>query len=292
MKNTTLAGHILALLTVVVWGTTFTSTKILLNDFTPVEILFNRFFLALIALWLMHPHKLKLNNPKEEWYFAGAGLAGITCYYLFENIAINLSTASNVGIILSIAPFFTGILAHRFLESEKLSSTFFISFTISMLGVVMVSYNGSETATGNLFGDFLAVSAAFAWGCYSVLVKKINGFNYNMIAVTRRIFLYGVLFILPTLPLFGYTFNVENILKPVNFLNLIFLGLVASALCFVTWNQATKYIGAIKTSMYIYAAPIVTVTTAVIILNERITFLMVLGTIFLLTGLIIAERRK
>lgn len=111
MENKQLTGHILALVTVLFWGTTFISTKILLNDFSPVEIQFYRFIIGLAALAVVYPYKMKVENKKHEVYFAAAGFCGITLCYLLENIALTYTMASNVGVIGSLVPIFTALIA-------------------------------------------------------------------------------------------------------------------------------------------------------------------------------------
>ena len=110
MENKQTRGHLAAFLTILIWGTTFVSTKVLLRDFQPVEILFSRFLLGLIALFIVCPRRLKGTTLKQELTFAGAGLFGITLYYLFENIALTYTSASNVGVITTTAPFFTAVM--------------------------------------------------------------------------------------------------------------------------------------------------------------------------------------
>ena len=53
--NKDFSGHLAALLTIFIWGTTFISTKILLTDFKPIEILFFRFLIGLFILILIYP---------------------------------------------------------------------------------------------------------------------------------------------------------------------------------------------------------------------------------------------
>lgn len=60
-------------------------------------------------------------------------------------------------------------------------------------------------------------------------------------------------------------------------LNLIYLGLGASALCFVTWNYAVGTLGAVKTSVYIYIVPVITAVASVIVLKEEITWMAAIG---------------
>lgn len=277
MQNKNKIGHAAALVTILIWGTTFISTKILLTDFEPVEVLFLRFCIGFLALTAAYPRRLKKTNTgrtlsqndffgrHQELTFALAGLCGVCLYYLLENIALTFTLASNVGVIISAAPFFTALLTH-------------------------LLFKGSEPEL-NPAGDLLAIIAAFTWACYSVLTRKISSFGYHTVQTTRRTFAWGILFMIPSLFFFPFRPCPERFLKPVCLLNILFLGLCASALCFVTWNFAVSVLGAVKTSIYIYMVPVITVITSVIVLHEKITPLSALGVLLTLAGLMISEGR-
>jgi drug/metabolite transporter (DMT)-like permease len=285
-------GHVSALLTIVIWGTTFISTKLLLVAFQPVEILFFRFVLGLLALLLVYPNRLKGTTAWQEATFAAAGLCGICMYYLLENIALTYTQASNVGVIISVAPFFTAILSHVFRKEDgRLRANFFVGFVVAMAGIFLISFNGSKLEL-NPTGDLLALLAAFVWACYSVLTKKISGYGYHTILTTRRVFSYGILFMIPTLFLFDFQLGIGRFANPVYLFNIVYLGLGASALCFVTWNFAVKVLGAVKTSVYIYMVPVITVVTSVLILHESMTALSIAGTLLTLAGLFLSERKE
>lgn len=289
--NQNIAGHLSALFTIIIWGTTFISTKVLLGDFQPVEILFIRFVIGLAALSAVYPRRLKGTTLRQEGLFAAAGLCGICLYYLLENIALTFTMASNVGVIISVAPFFTAIITRLFTRGEeKLSANFILGFLVAMAGIVLISLNGSRLAL-NPAGDLLALLAALLWACYSVLIKKIGSFGYHTILTTRRVFSYGILFMIPALFLMDFKLEPERLWVPVNLLNMIYLGLGASALCFVTWNWSVKILGAVKTSIYIYMVPVVTVVTSVLILHEKITPLAGVGTVLTLAGLFLSGRK-
>jgi len=290
MSGNQTMGHLASLLTIIIWGTTFISTKILLVDFQPVEILFFRFVMGLIALFLVYPRPLKGTSKSQELTFGLAGLCGICLYYLLENIALTYTMASNVGVIISVAPFFTALLSHLFLKEEKPKANFFLGFAVAMAGIFLISFNGSKLEL-NPVGDLLALLAALIWACYSVLTKKISGYGYHTILTTRRIFCYGVLFMIPPLFLFDFRLELARFENPVYLFNIIFLGLGASALCFVTWNFAVKVLGAVKTSIYIYMVPVITVVTSVVILQEKITALAAAGTALTLAGLVLSESK-
>ena len=292
MGNNKSAGHLAALFTIIIWGTTFISTKVLLTDFKPVEILFFRFVMGFVALFLVCPHRMKGVERKQELTFVLAGMCGICLYYLLENIALTYTMASNVGVIISVAPFFTAILSRLFLKSEgKLRANFFIGFVVAMAGVALISFNGSRMEL-NPMGDLLAVLAAFVWACYSILTRKISSFGYPVILTTRRTFFYGILFMVPTLFLFDFEMRLEWFADVKHLLNILYLGLGASALCFVTWNLAVKALGAVKTSVYIYMVPVITVVTSVLVLNEPVTWSSVMGTFLAVTGLFLSEYNR
>jgi len=288
--NKEISGHLAAVITILIWGTTFISTKILLVSFTPIEILFYRFGIGLITLTVLFPRRLKGTNMKQELMFAGAGLCGVTLYFLLENIALTYTLASNVGVIISIAPFFTAILSHWFLENEKLKTNFFVGFVVAMMGIFLINFNGSMILKLNPLGDLLAVLASALWAVYGVLTRKISGFGHNTIQTTRRIFLYGLLFMIPALLIFPFEWGIERFSRSSNLFNILFLGLGASALCFVTWNTAVKILGAVKTSIYLYMVPAITVITSIIVLHEKITWIAACGTVLIAAGLFISGR--
>lgn len=282
-------GHPAAFLTILIWGTTFISTKVLLADFKPVEILFLRFVMGFLALLLVYPRRMEKTEAKQEFTFAAAGFCGICLYYLLENIALTYTLASNVGVIISIAPFFTAILSHIFMKGEeRFQAGFFIGFVIAMAGICLISFSGS-TLQLSPAGDLLALAAAFVWACYAVLTRKIGSFGYHTILTTRRVFFYGILFMIPALSLFGFEVKLSLFANPVYLFNLLFLGLGASALCFVTWNLAVRLLGAVKTSVYIYMVPVITVAASALILHERITAMAAAGTVLTLAGLLLSE---
>ncbi len=292
MKNKTISGHIAAFITILIWGTTFISTKVLLKTFTPIEILFIRFMIGYLALWCVCPRRLKLKEKRQEWLFIAAGLCGVTLYYLFENIALTYTLASNVGVIISIAPFFTVIFSCLFLKGERLEGRFFIGFFIALIGIFLISFGSESSLQLNPLGDLLAVVAAMIWAAYSTITKKISGLGYNTIQTTRRTFFYGLLFMIPVVALMDFHIEISQFAEMKNVLNLLFLGFGASALCFVTWNFAVKVLGSVKTSVYIYMVPVITAVTSALILHETLTWKMIAGIVLTLAGLFLSENRK
>ncbi len=141
----------------------------------------------------------------------------------------------------------------------------------------------------NPLGDLLALTAALIWAVYSVLIRKIGDFGYPVILTTRRIFFYGIIFMIPLLFFFDFHLNLTRFKNCTYLFNILYLGIGASALCFVTWNSAVKILGAVKTGVYIYMVPVITLLTSVLVLKENVTWLSVLGTVLTVAGLFISE---
>lgn len=282
-------GHLLALFTIICWGTTFISTKILLVDFSPIEILLARFVIGLTILYMIRSQPLKFRHEEHRLYLVVAALSGITLYYLMENIALTYTYASNVGIISSTAPFFAPILASFVLRKHRLSGPFFVGFILAMVGIILIVIEESSFNI-NPKGDILALGAAVLWAVYAVVLKKICNFHYDMIVVTREIFLYGIILMIPPVIFMGFDIDLIYLLEPINLVNMLYLGIGASAICFLTWNFATKYLGVVKTTVYIYVCPVVTVITAYLILGEPITLYKLIGMVLAIAGLFISQK--
>ena len=297
--STKFFGLFMAALSVFFWGITFVCTKYLLNDFSALEILFIRFVIAYFGLWLMRPKWEKI-HWRDNIYFALAGLSGVVIYQFSENIAIDYTSASNVSVIVSTCPMFTAIISQIFLKQKHITARFILGFVIAIFGVLLVSLNGSSSLHFNPRGDLLALLASVCWGFYSLFVSIINGKKYDSICSTRRVFFFAVILMIPLLLAGGHTestnvtlssaVNAARFSNPLNWINLFFLGLVASGFCFAAWNKACNIIGTVKVSAGIYLIPVVTIIFAFFALGEQITLMGAAGAAITIAGLFISER--
>ena len=288
MKNKKVLLNLLALITVVIWATTFISSKILLNTFTPLEVMFYRFVIAYFLLLIIHPKFHKIDSLKEEAMFLLSGIAGGSLYFLTENSAVKISQVSNVGLIVATAPIITALLAHFFTKGEKLNRNLFIGFLIAILGVFLVMFNGNFMLKLNPAGDILALCAALSWSVYSITTKKF-GSKYNPLYLTRKIFFYALLTMIPFLFTSEFNFDIPKLLNFKVMSNLLFLGVVASSICYVAWNFTVDKLGVVKTNNYIYLIPAITLILSIVILHEKITLCSSLGALLILLGVYISE---
>ncbi|WP_303015833.1 DMT family transporter [Holdemania massiliensis] len=288
MRSKLRLGQAAALITILIWGTTFISTKVLLTALSPIEILFLRFVIGYLALWLAAPRRLVLTERKQEGWFAAAGLCGVALYYGFENLALSMTQASNVGVIISIAPFFTVLFSAVFLKQKRPGLRFFLGFLMAMAGIMLISFNQQAVEIHPL-GDGLAVIAAMIWAIYCLISRKISELGYNVLLTTRRTFFYGLLLMLP-LVMTQFSADFQILSEPSVLLNLVFLGLGASALCFVTWNYAVGILGSVKTSVTIYIVPVITAVASAWVLHEPLTPRVILGLGLTLGGLLLSQK--
>ena len=285
--------HFVALFVVLIWGTTFVSSKVLLNSgLLPADIFFVRFVIAYFCMLGISHKRLFANSIADELTLVGLGMMGGSIYFLVENMALLHSTASNVSILVSTTPLVTAMLLAIFYKSERLGIRQIIGSVLAFVGVVLVVLNGRFVLHLNPLGDALAMGASLTWGFYSLFMRRIMG-KYSADFITRKVFFYGLVTILPYFALV-HSLDIDLIASGNMTVwgNLLFLGFVASTGGYLLWNWVMRQLGAVKSTNYIYLQPLVSMMAGAMILGERITILAIAGAVILITGMILAVRKK
>lgn len=284
------AYHLIAIAVVSVWGLTFVSTKILLgNGFSAQDIFFYRFLLAYISIWAISPLQVFADCLKDELRMLAAGVTGGSLFFLLQNLALEMTQASNVSFIICVSPLLTTILTVFCVRSEKMTKSFVLGTILSLLGVTLVIFNGSVILQLSPWGDFLTLGASMLWAVYSLLIRTLAK-SYSSTFITRKVFFYGLLTVIPMFvskPLFA---DVSLLMSPLVLGNLLFLGIVASFGCYLLWNVALDRLDTIQASNYLYLNPIATMMGAYLVLGENITLVALLGVSFVLSGIYTATR--
>lgn len=283
--------HLLALFVIVVWGTTFVSTKLLLlNGLAPQDILLVRFVVAYGGIWFFGRERLRADSWRDEGKLLLLGILGGSVYTQVENVALEYTHASNVALIVSIAPLLTALLAHFLTRGERIGRRMILGSIVAFVGVAMVIFNGSIVLDLHPLGDMLCLYAAFSWAFYTLILKDLSE-RYSALFITRKIFFYGLLTTLPILIFWPPSRDLTLLARPVVWGNLLYLSVVASLLCIFFWSRVVAKLGAVRATNYIYFSPLITLVTAAAVLGERITPMALMGAGLILFGVIQAERK-
>lgn len=283
---------IIAILVVAVWGTTFICTKILIQyGLSPQEIFFYRFLVAYIGMWFIAGKRMFASLLKDELLLAAAGLTGGSLYFYTENTALGITQASNVAFLLCITPLITALLTKLFYKGEKLSSSLMWGSLVALAGVALVVFDGVKELKVSPVGDLLTLAAAFSWGFYSIIIRRLEK-GYSSAFITRKVFFYGMVTISPV-----FIFEPMNLQHLFSaslevWLNLTFLAVVASLACFALWNVVLKKIGTIRATNYVYLSPVVTLAVSSMVLGERMSAVALAGAAAIMLGVWIAGRKK
>lgn len=289
LRNKETWFHLIAVLTVCIWGSTFIATKTLINQgLTPVEIFTYRFSLAYLCLLAFCHQKLMANTWRDEGLFLLAGLTGGSLYFISENSALEITMASNVSLIVCTTPVLTVLLSSFFFK-EKLRKGFIAGSLVALSGVTLVVFNGSVFLKLNPLGDCLTLLAALSWAFYSLILRQM-GNKYSTLFITRKVFFYGLITMILYLPFAPSSFHLEQLCYPLVYGNLLFLGIVASMLCYLSWNACVRIIGASRASNYLYINPLVAVWASHLFLSEPITPTALLGAGLIIGGVYIVEK--
>lgn len=287
--------HIVAFLTVAVWGTTFVWTKLLIiNGLSPAQIFTLRFIIAYVlltgfSLWRGR-HKWLSDNWRDELTMMALGLTGGSMYFLTENESLRFTTATNTSLIVCSCPLFAMLIIALFYKSERFSRLQALGSLLALIGMAAVVLNGHFVLHLSPLGDTLAFSACICWALYTLLMKPVMG-RYPAMFITRKVFFYGILTILPYYIFVPDMPSLDLLMRPEVALNLLFLGSVASMLCYLTWSWCMKGLGAVICTNWVYVNPITTIIAAWLILDEQITVYFLIGSILIIAGMYLSSKK-
>jgi len=288
--------HIVAFLVVAVWGSTFVITKLLLMAGLDAAQIFTMRFIVAYLLLLLYSlsrssFRLFSNSIHDEFLMLGLGISGGSLYFLTENSAMNYTTTTNTSLIVCLCPLFAAALIPLFYKTERLQRIQVFGTLLAALGVVIVVLNGHFVLHLSPLGDVLAFVACLCWAVYSLLMIPANE-RYDTVFITRKVFFYGLVSMIPYFMLFPEFPSLSLVCRTDVILQLLFLGCVASMLCFLAWNWSLKKLGAVVATNYVYFNPVTTVLFAWMVLAEPITIFFLIGTFCILIGMYMADRRK
>ena len=288
----TLWVYIAAFLIVVVWGCTFVQTKVLINaGLRPDEIFTLRFVIAYLLILPFSWRRLFLGSVRDELIALSLGLTGGSLYFIVENYALAYGYCSNVSLIVCLTPLVTALVVGWRYPAERLGKGGALGSLLALGGMALVVFNGNFVLKLSPLGDVLALAACLCWALYSLLIKHL-GARYDNMLITRKVFGYGLLTIIPLLLWRGMDFGIVIDGGARVWGNIIFLGVVASMLCFLGWNWCLARLGTVRATNFLYLNPVVAIVSSALVLGERVTWIAVLGAVLILAGLIYVDRNR
>ena len=296
-SNNRLLYHFVAFIIVAIWGSTFVFTKmLLLAGLSPAQIFTLRFIIAYVLLrgYSLSKRTFRLfsDNWRDELLMVVLGVTGGSVYFLAENAAMLFTTATNTSLIVCSCPLFAMLLfAVVYRHSEQISKVQALGSLLACMGMAVVVLNGHFVLHLSPLGDLLAFAACLCWAVYSLLMKPATE-KYSTLFITRKVFFYGLLTIIPYYLIVPGFPTLDVLLRPDVLWNLLFLGVVASMICYVAWNWVISRLGAVVATNWVYFNPITTILFAWWLLHEQITIWFLLGTVFILVGMYLADKGK
>jgi drug/metabolite transporter (DMT)-like permease len=297
MQNRVILYHVVAFLTVVIWGSTFVFTKmLLLEGLSPAQIFTLRFIIAYVLLLLFsltrHSRRWVSDTWRDELLMLALGVTGGSVYFLTENEALRFTTTTNTSLIVCSCPLFASLLIGLFYKSERMNLTQLAGMLLAVVGLVFVVMNGHFVLHLSPWGDTLAFMACLCWAFYSLLLIPANR-HYDALFVTRKVFFYGLLTMIPYYLLVEpFDLSLLPTFTTSMLLNLLYLGVVASMLCFLVWTWVMDKLGAVVATNWVYLNPVSTIVFAWWLLSEQITPWFLLGTVLILWGMYLCDKKK
>ena len=287
--NSKFKSYIFILLVCLFWGFSFISTKICLQWFTPFSLAFFRFLIASIILFVT----IKLTekdmriDKKDIVRFVLCGFCGVFLYFSFENLAIEMLSASLAAIFLALLPAFA-IFADYFILKAPFTREKVLSVSLSVIGAAMVAgFNLDEGSENMVLGIILIVLSVVSWIAFSYLSAPLQN-KYSPLKTTFYQSIFGSLFFLVSMPFSPPSFEGFNM---VGLLNLMFLGVICSAACYLFYNFAIKHISIVICSIFINLMPIITIIASMVILDEKINFMQAIGAMLIIGSVFIVTKK-
>lgn len=258
---------------------------------SPHEIFFLRFAMAYAGIWFLSSRRLWADNWRDELWLLLGGVTGGSFYFLTENTALEYTLATNVAFLVCTTPLMTTLLSLLICRKERATRALIGGSLTALAGVALVVCNGHFVLRLSPAGDLLSLLASLSWAFYSLIMRRMAD-RYDVTFITRKIFFYGVLTILPVFFFRPWQFDVVRLWEPVVLFNLLFLGVLASLACFAVWNVVLKRLGTVRASNYIYLNPVFTLAGSAVVLGERLTPMAWAGVLLILGGVYWAGRKK
>lgn len=278
--------HLAAITTEVIWGFSYLSMKVIVNEINPILAALYRYIFASLILGIVFFAKgKKIRIHKEDrFHIVITGLLGITLYFIFENIGVKYTTTANVALILATIPVFTLLIENK-RNSVRTPMKQFIGIVMSIVGIgmiILVKDRITFSLEGS-FGDLMIMLASLSWVGYTYFLGHLKG-EYDGLELTFYNTFIGTVFLMPALIFTG----VQPLSSSALF-HLLYLAVVCSGIAFAMYLYSLKTLGPVIVNTYINIQPVVTVIISIFILKEKLYPVQILGSVLIIIGVYIVS---
>ena len=293
MNKTTTIPYLEAIFAVVVWGASFIATKVVLNDISPIAVVWLRFSMGVIILGITSALRKQFSLPsKSEWaYFALLGFLGITFHQWLQSNGLQTSEAGTTAWIVSTTPVFMALLGWLVLK-EGLNWLKIFGILLAFIGVLLVVYKGNfasfSIGTFGAPGDVLILVSAVNWAVFSVLSRR--GLKSHPASLMMfYVMAFGWVF---TSILFFTETRIDEFAQLTfnGWAGMLFLGIFCSGLAYIAWYDALQALSSAQTGVFLYIEPLVAVVVAFLVLGEAVTLASLVGGGVILLGVWLVNR--
>jgi len=286
------AASLYALMSISFGGISFVSTKAVLDKLDPYTLLVLRFGIgALFLLVLLVLKRYPLNIPlKYIPHLIVLGILGVFVHQVIQATALLTINASAAGWIISFSPVFTVILSVFFLH-EKMTVLKASGMIVAIIGVLLVTTSNNQQSfqLSINVGYLLMILSTLNWAIYSVLLKRLH-IQLPSLVVTFYMCLIGFTLTTPFL-VRNKGWEMMPFLTNVEWAHLLFLGVFVSGVAYWYWAKALEVLEASQVSVFLYLEPVATLVTAILLLQEKIIPVSILGGIIIIIGVILVNGR-
>jgi drug/metabolite transporter (DMT)-like permease len=287
--NTPTRSMLLLLLPMVVWGSAFAVTKVLIDLWPPFTVALARVGIGTLVLLPLAISRHQRGTHLPWGTIWCMGLLGVTLYYLTFNLSMVYISASQGALVQASIPAMTALVAVVWLR-ERATALRWLGIALSVAGVLIVfSGNGSAAGQSSLLGNSLMFASVVCWALYTALAKRAA--NFEPLVITVSVMGTGTLLLLP----FSAYEIMSGDLQPLpvtGWLGLVYLGGVASGLAYALYNASLRHLDASAVGVYTNLIPIVGVLTGIVFLGEPLSLRAILGGAIVMLGVWITSRSE
>ena len=283
---TDLKYHLALIAAVCIWGSSYIASKIALAAFSPLLLCLVRFVLSSLCMFLIRlKRKRYIPSRTDLKYMALSAASGIAVYYALENIAVNMTSASDASLISAVYPVITILIGILFFHLRT-NRNEVLGILLGVFGVILLTVTGND-GTGSVLGNAMIAFNGCLWACYNYMTQRISD-EPDDFTVTYYQTLIGTILFIPAL---AFEKDMRWSLTPGSIAAVLYLSLICSLAALFLYNYGLRKVSAARAASLMNLMPVAGVVLSVLILHETVTLKHLIGGAVIIAGVLLSARR-